>query len=913
MLKSWTGIGLSTLCVLFLADTNRLARAQTYFPPTTSIDVGSEADAAISKSELEATLDSPLPNHHAPNQHASPYSPESMTLPSDFPSSSDLLLDAPQSLDAPQHNDSQPQSAFPELAPPTIANPLRNQDQLADPNEAEFPVARDSVQRLPLVISEPPKPTYGIEEMPSGDGQKIERLPPTIQNLWNPGDDGVLPTPSRDKDKPSDKFKRRSRPSPSDLSPELVPAPQETPYREAPLHLSDEPAGIPVPPYNELPQSFPSPSDTHAPTAKSTVPSEPLSEFLPPTYHPPGHTVTGSVPRAYIPPQVSQTAKVVWAPWWDRFVGQACLLDAPTVPVNLQQLMNLSLRHSPTIELARIDVMFDCGTSKSKVDERLLQVAESYWQTYRCRGDVIVQERLYHDALEVHQQLRKLVGDGDQDLMILAESTARRRLAKLATAHAALRDAQNLLTQFVSIPGWEQERELLPQDKPFCRPYQVNEAVEIRNALGRRPEIRGATRRIRSASIHHGVIHQRVAPQWMPLHCAMPQTTIPVSYESPIGAGGSTEIEVIADQVKLDVKNAIVRIASTYELMHRYSNSAQAAAQEVVMLQSKCEELTGSDKKIALFFRDLLDAQEQLAKTEHDFLAAHTNYSAAILELRRANGSIIDQCSFKTARRVGGPGISNPSAAAVPQPRQVNWQPTRGVEPPNGPTPQHAGSRHTIPEPHRSSPFSIQPSTQSQMTSTVEDFQSPQESLDPSAVVPPFPPTSTPREYSTQPNGTFEPSPSRPIDIESKPNTPNPASLWSDPPVQRQPVIQDTPQRDLTIPREEDNRANGDQYQLPTPADEPFEIDELDDLGPASQIAPPAEKQRPSSRPSWRKLPSGNRRLPIGELPMPSGERMKSGQSFWQPGTVSPNMRSSFRTVPNQGPPRSAHARQRRF
>ena len=525
--------------------------------------------------------------------------------------------------------------------------------ELTPPDASDFEKSPVFVPRLPAVISQPPAPVDGVEVFRSGSGETFERLPPAIENLPIPSrdQDSIIRAPGGTAD-PRSESSFGSSNAPASPDPGRLPAPIR--FRAPELHLMD----TPVTTFDgdmsgALPPAF------MVPMQAGPSPPESVDEFLPQMYHPPFDVQAGTVPRAYVPPPILQYSEVAqWTPWWDEPLGRVSLLNSPTIRVNLQELMNLSLRNSPVVHAAREAMQCgDCGRSKARVDAMLYAVAQGYWETYRLRGVVVVRERLYQDALDICRQLKVIVGN-DDDLTVLAVSSARERLANLAAAHQALRKSQNKLASVVSIPNWEQELEMLPMDSPYCRPYRIDEAAELHNALSRRSELQGLMRSIQATSYRHPVGHRDMShSKSRPLRRYRSSNSVaPIQVHSFV----SPELEEISDKIKLEVKNAIVRIVGSYETMRRFSHAAQASAQEVATLQARCDACSGSTNDLPLLIRDLLDAQSRLANIEQRFVSAQANYSAAILELRRANGTIIDRCTFHRGGPIQGPGISNP-------------------------------------------------------------------------------------------------------------------------------------------------------------------------------------------------------------------------------------------------------------
>ena len=692
-------------------------------------------------------------------------------------------------------------------ANPTLNDTL-SQEPVEGPSLAAPMSSTDLEYRLPT-LSDPPAPARGgIEKLPAGDGDTLKRLPATIQNLWSTDLDTDIKIDGPGTEPPTRDEQRH----------------HETPVQ--PLDPPDQP----------LPPVFMPPSDNGSVESVESASTDPSPS-------PPQAQV--ALPRAYRPPTVVVDLEPIpWSSWWRSSVGHTSLLNTPTTPVSLQQLMNLSVRNSPVVELAQLGGVADCSAARSKVDEMLLGVAQHYWQTYQWRVIVMVRQRLYHDAEEVRDQVKNLIGGLDSQLMVRVESEARQRWASLGDAQLALRKAQNRLVGAVSLPRWEQELELLPQDGPFRGPCRLNEAAELRNAFARRPELQGAMRRIQAASYQHPVARNRVVPALRPafrnpIGVCSDTTPIPAQYFM------SPEIESICDRIKLDVKNAIIRLTGSYEAMRRYAEAAHPAAREVATLRSRWGDLSGSDRDLPGYFRDLLEAQARLADIEQHFITAQTSYSTAILELRRANGTIIDHCSYRVA------GAGAPSPTAQPDTLPSAAQPNHGG----------ASATPTLEAPARALPNAKpQPASESILQAPRERLElEPQPVQAPSQRVP-----SSPRPRDLIPRGLGSPMPDH-IPDQTRPT--------SQPAAPQSPYADRVPSGEMPMPRGAvmipGGGAGDSNHFLPPPtgALDRRQTFSPADWGRAAPVVPPPQPQRQQHASPWG-------RLPAGELPMPTGERL---------------------------------------
>ncbi|QDV67362.1 hypothetical protein Poly24_10570 [Rosistilla carotiformis] len=345
-------------------------------------------------------------------------------------------------------------------------------------------------------------------------------------------------------------------------------------------------------------------------------------------------------------------ASLPWSPWWQTQVQTGCHLDDPQkVAVDLDQLITIAMQHSPLLEILRLDgtvpqhggsdlscltlrysrpsppgcdptlnseLVFVArhrtaafrGDTCAKTADMLLQIADAYWNVYRLRGLVAIGQRHHDAALALYEQSsRQFASEHDRQRFVMVEATIRQRRADVNSKRIALKQAQNELAFLVSVPGWQNEIELMPQDVPCECDLQRNETQELERALVQRAEVRAAIARLESygPAAQHQLVNSRIP-------------TLPTA-----GAQASQELEAVMDLVRLDVKDAMLKLRGNFAQMRLEAETAEKVAEELAVI---------GDGDVAA----KLEAQDRLQTAESNYITALTRYNVAILQLRRANG-----------------------------------------------------------------------------------------------------------------------------------------------------------------------------------------------------------------------------------------------------------------------------------
>ncbi|MEZ6086726.1 MAG: hypothetical protein R3C05_01575 [Pirellulaceae bacterium] len=372
---------------------------------------------------------------------------------------------------------------------------------------------------------------------------------------------------------------------------------------------------------------------------------------LPPRDQAAHRVIQEPVPLDHSPaPQSAFMTSPAWQPWWHPQVASSVLLTDPeTATISLRQLMTLALRHSPLLEMIRLDELMhadesagiakwnlrcgcqnnstclSCGgdvhtffvrcrsagteIAAAQTADALLKIATSYWQVYRLRGRVCIAERSLHRAIELQAACRRVDARSTTTLEVAAPTWAiQQRQAEVNAARHYLMKAQNELAFLVSVPAWHNNIELLPSDLPFNQLPSLDESHQMEHAISHRHEIQAALSNLHSQSVQQSeLLNARATQDW----------------------------ELITDRVRLEVKNAIVKLHGGFTQMQLQRDAADKATQELNLLAAE-RSSHGADGTALL-----LQTQEKLQRAEERYLDAQVDLHVATFELRHATGTLL--------------------------------------------------------------------------------------------------------------------------------------------------------------------------------------------------------------------------------------------------------------------------------
>lgn len=304
----------------------------------------------------------------------------------------------------------------------------------------------------------------------------------------------------------------------------------------------------------------------------------------------------------------------------------------------------------------------------------VLATEEAYWELSFARAQLLIQQRLLVRTIKDRDQLKKRQNfDVSPVRLTEANSFVELRRADVIRARQQVRTASDRLKQLINAPDMPlaDETLILPVDDPAVLPLQFHLLDVVTTALRHRPDLQRALLEIDDASIR-----QRVADnQRLPilnlggivrfngvgdeLAAGLRETLdyiLTAQFEVPIGNRGpeaeyreqtlARRAAVIgyqqtAQQVVLDVKEALRDLHTEYELIGATRAARRAAADNLRALEEQEEAGVALTPEFLLDLK--LSTQQRLANAEIQEIRALTDYNNSIARLYQTMGTLLQR------------------------------------------------------------------------------------------------------------------------------------------------------------------------------------------------------------------------------------------------------------------------------
>ena len=317
---------------------------------------------------------------------------------------------------------------------------------------------------------------------------------------------------------------------------------------------------------------------------------------------------------------------------------------------------------------------------RSNLIELVDSVEEAYWNLLFSRQQLLIQAQLLERTIEERNRIEaRRDFDATQIRLTEANSFVELRRADVIRARQQWRLASDQLKRLLNAPSLPlaDEALVLPTDNPIDQPLSFSLMDAVTTALRERPELRTALLDIADTGIRQSVADNNILPL-LDLSAGVRLNgvsgdDVPDSYgelaeadyidyllsfdfELPVGNRAAEgllaqrtlerrqavlEYQRSAQDVVLDVKNALRNIITQYELIGAARAARRAAADNLRGINVQQEagvELTPE------FLLDLkLSAQQRLADAETQEIQALTDYMVAISELFRVQGTLLER------------------------------------------------------------------------------------------------------------------------------------------------------------------------------------------------------------------------------------------------------------------------------
>lgn len=350
--------------------------------------------------------------------------------------------------------------------------------------------------------------------------------------------------------------------------------------------------------------------------------------------------------------------------------------------------------NSSLIVLARIDTQIAYDELSEELQAYLIELVRAYWELYLQRGAVLQKQRAIERTCNILEQL-ELRADIDAPISQIARARAAVawRRAELVRAEAAVDNGETQIHALVNAPcGPDTEMlELVPMDVPSREfaPVNLREAVQI--ALRERPEIDKAMRQIRASATQLQMSKNELLPvldliletyvNGLEGNSDIPQAfgdefsegapsySVGLQFEMPLHNRAArarferrqlelrqvtNALDATAQNLTAEVKIAVRDVGRSYQEMEAKLHSMQATQTEVNYLLRRWEELAGDDRTGSLALNDLLDAQDRLTIGEFGFLSAQVEYNVALMDLKKATGTLLKHEQISPVEIRGG-------------------------------------------------------------------------------------------------------------------------------------------------------------------------------------------------------------------------------------------------------------------
>jgi outer membrane protein TolC len=357
---------------------------------------------------------------------------------------------------------------------------------------------------------------------------------------------------------------------------------------------------------------------------------------------------------------------------------------APTIELKQPLLNNIGGKKERTaIKIAKYKADISDAEFRQKVLEVTDQITKVYWKLYLYKELVAINKKNLDLAEEVQRREAERFTKGiSQQLDVeRAKSNAHMRrstwLDSIGEYHLAMDRLKLMLNK--GPLNIDADASVIPVERPMISPVKAEESEAIAKALDNRPEIIKA----REQLMIHKASQELAANQKLPtldivgrysvsgygnkLHDAWHDVSmnnddafeVGFQFEWPFGNRSAdsnyrketlarlqadAEIKRVADDIKLDVKQVLKRLA-TLEDEIKANMSAKEAAEKVVAGEFSRFEIGGSSNE------ELLRAQDLLAVTSRSLATTIADYNSAVHELASVQGVLPEGIVIDAAGR----------------------------------------------------------------------------------------------------------------------------------------------------------------------------------------------------------------------------------------------------------------------
>lgn len=373
----------------------------------------------------------------------------------------------------------------------------------------------------------------------------------------------------------------------------------------------------------------------------------------------------------------------------DYFVPERQSTGALTVRIVQPLLAGGGVRYNRSVlHLANLDSEIAQQEMVRQAESHLLEVARGYWSLYSARA-VYCQYVRQADAIEGILKELKARADADalRHQILRAEAGLTNRRADLVRAELAILNAQDRLHALVNEDvGWSQT-EIIPTSAVHLKPLPMDTSRSGSSALENRPEIQQAFLQLRAAAVRLGMNKNEILPKLnlilegrlhgleggRHLGDAVGEEwevedsvggTIGIVLDVPLGNNTAAarlqrrqiemrqqfnQLRTTVDTVLLEVRISVREATTGWRDFVAKSEAARAAHEEVEHLLAR-KDVEAMRAPASTYLGDLMAAQDREADAQRVFAQSMATYQVAVLNLQRAQGTLLGYTLIGTAR-----------------------------------------------------------------------------------------------------------------------------------------------------------------------------------------------------------------------------------------------------------------------
>jgi outer membrane protein len=341
------------------------------------------------------------------------------------------------------------------------------------------------------------------------------------------------------------------------------------------------------------------------------------------------------------------------------------------------------------IVLAELDTRVAHDELSRQLQSHLLEVSRAYWGLYRERAILVQRLHFFEQAKRIADDLKgRQDVDATRSQLLRAQAAAAQRYSDILRQEMAVKNSEARLRALVNDPELAPTNlEFIPWDAPqrLRIPVSMEEAKAV--AVDNRPELQQTLQQIRAASVRTDMAAHELLPvlnlvletyvaglrgesnigrAWVDqFSVGEPSYTVGLQFEAPLGNNAArarhrrrqlemrqlqSQFAAALETLMLEVETAVREVDTSFAEMQAKYRAMEAGNAEVQYITERYRALPGDETSTVLFLDNLLLAQERLAEAEFGFATAEVTYNLAMINLKRAQGTLLQSERIEPTR-----------------------------------------------------------------------------------------------------------------------------------------------------------------------------------------------------------------------------------------------------------------------